>query len=340
MAGSGQARIGIVVIGRNEGERLRRCLRSLPVAAQRIYVDSESTDGSATWARSQGVEVIELTAPPKHTAARGRNAGLRHLLAEHSGLAFVQFVDGDCEVHPDWLDTAAAALDADDRLGAVFGRRRERFPERSIYNALCDDEWNVPVGAALTCGGDVMCRIEAVAAIQGYDESMIAGEDPDMSTRLRAAGWGIERIDAEMTLHDAAILRFGQWWKRTRRAGHAFAELAHRHPDAAPGWPGKCRSIMIWGMAIPAATLLALAGGLIVHPVGLALAAGLLLLWPLNVARLLRARRDLPARVARANAVLLMLGKIPEALGLAEYHVGRLMGRQAQLIEYKGPDAG
>jgi len=333
-------RIGIVVIGRNEGERLRRCLRSLPAAAQRVYVDSESADGSATWARSHGVEVIELTAPPKHTAARGRNTGLRHLLAEHPGIAFVQFVDGDCEMDPDWLDAAAAALEADNGLGAVFGRRRERFPERSIYNALCDDEWNVPLGEASTCGGDVMCRIEAVSAIHGYDESMIAGEDPDMSTRLRAAGWRIGRIDAEMTLHDAAMLRFGQWWKRTRRAGHAFAELAQRHPDAAPGWPRKCRSIMIWGMAIPAATLLALACGLIVHPVGLALAAGLLLLWPLNMARLARARRDLPPRVARANAVLLMLGKIPEALGLAEYHIGRLMGRQAQLIEYKGPVAG
>lgn len=337
MAESAQARIGIVVIGRNEGERLRRCLRSLPAAAQRVYVDSESTDDSVAWARSQGIEVVELTAPPKHTAARGRNAGLRRLLAEYPGIAFVQFVDGDCEVHPDWLDTAAAALEADDGLGAVFGRRRERFPERSIYNALCDDEWNVPIGEVFTCGGDVMCRIDAVSAIGGYDESMIAGEDPDMSTRLRAAGWRICRLDAEMTLHDAAMLRFGQWWKRTRRAGHAFAELARRHPNAAPGWPRKCRSIMIWGMAIPAATLLALIGGVVVHPIGLALATGLLLLWPMNMARLARARRDLPHRVARANAVLLMLGKIPEALGLAGYRVGRLSGRQAQLIEYKGP---
>ena len=53
--------LGVVAIGRNEGERLRCCLnsvvgRGLPV----VYVDSSSTDSSVELARSMGVEVVEL----------------------------------------------------------------------------------------------------------------------------------------------------------------------------------------------------------------------------------------------------------------------------------------
>lgn len=336
-------RIGVVVIGRNEGERLRRCLSSLSAVPVRVYADSASSDDSVAWARGQGVHVLELTSPPKLTAARGRNAGLRHLIAAHPELSYVQFVDGDCEVQPGWLATAAAALDADPELGAVFGRRRERFPERSIYNALCDDEWNVPIGEALTCGGDVMCRVGAVDAIQGYDETMIAGEDPDMSTRLRKAGWRIRRLDADMTLHDAAILRFGQWWTRARRAGHAFAELASRHPDIQrPTWRKNCRSSIAWAAGLSSAIVAALVLAMVVALTfgawwALLAPAALLALWPLNMFRLVRrARRDgLAGPVARARGVLLMVAKFPQTLGIAEFRRNRARQRESRLIEYK-----
>jgi GT2 family glycosyltransferase len=331
-------RIGVVVIGRNEGERLRRCLESLSEVPARVYVDSASSDDSVAWARTRGVHVIELATPPKLTAARGRNAGLRHLVEAHPELRYVQFVDGDCEVKPGWLAAAAAALDADPELGAVYGRRRERFPERSIYNALCDDEWNVPVGEALTCGGDVMCRIDAVAGIHGYDESMIAGEDPDMSTRLREAGWRIRRIDADMTLHDAAILHFGQWWKRARRAGHAFAELSYRHPGVAlPDWRKSCVSSIAWGAALPAATIAALALAIVASPWWLLPATALLALWPVKMIQLgWRARREgLPGKVAGARGVAFMLAKFPQTLGIAEFYGNRAQRRESQLIEYK-----
>jgi GT2 family glycosyltransferase len=342
-ATTAQDRIGVVVIGRNEGERLRRCLTSLTDVAVRVYVDSASSDDSVAWARGQSVHVIELVSPPKLTAARGRNAGLHYLTQAHPDLEYVQFVDGDCEVQPGWLATAVAALEADAGLGAVFGRRRERFPERSIYNALCDDEWNVPIGEALTCGGDVMCRVAAVSAIHGYDETMIAGEDPDMSTRLRKAGWRIRRVDADMTLHDAAILRFGQWWTRARRAGHAFAELASRHPDIErPTWRKNCKSSIAWALGLPGVTLaLLLAALLLAWATGawwlLLAPVALLLIWPLNMLRLAhRARRDgLAAPVARARGVLLMVAKFPQTLGILEFRGNRAKQRESRLIEYK-----
>ncbi len=74
---STKARSGVVAIGRNEGERLKRCLNSVSTADAVIYVDSGSTDGSAEWARSQGVAVLELDMTLPFTAARARNAGFQ-----------------------------------------------------------------------------------------------------------------------------------------------------------------------------------------------------------------------------------------------------------------------
>ncbi len=330
-------RVGIVVIGRNEGARLVRCLESLPQGVARVYVDSASTDDSVGVARARGIDAIELTTPPRLSAARARNTGLAHLVARNPDLDFVQMIDGDCELQSGWLDAGVAALDADPGLALVFGRRRERYPDRSIYNALCDDEWNVPVGPATACGGDVLCRVAPLRAIHGYDPDMIAGEDPDMAVRLRGAGWRLARIDHEMTLHDAAILEFGQWWLRCKRAGHAFAELASRHPELrAPDYRRSCRSILIWAGVIPVLIVAALLAAAIGGVIFALAAAALLLIWPAKMAQIARAKsRTLPPRVAIASGVLLMLGKFPELFGLLRFRRGRIDGQSSGLIEYK-----
>jgi cellulose synthase/poly-beta-1,6-N-acetylglucosamine synthase-like glycosyltransferase len=336
---SGFAKLGLVVIGRNEGERLTRCLISVRAISNRVYVDSGSTDSSVALARGEGVTVVELPMPPHFTAARARNAGLAQLLADDPDLEFVQMVDGDCEVRPGWIVAALAALRAEPDLALVFGRRRERYPERSVYNALCDDEWNAPVGESAGCGGDALFRVAALRQVDFYNPAMIAGEDTEMSMRLRKCGWRLRRIDAEMTLHDAAITRFGQWWRRTRRSGHGYGEMAFLHPDARdPNWPRSVRSIFVWGGVMPMMLLFAILPALIVNPRWWIAAALLFMPWPLRMVQLARRqrRRGLSAKVARASGILLMLGKLPQFLGLIGYHFDRLSGRASRLIEYKG----
>ena len=333
--------LGLVVIGRNEGERLARCLASVRGIPHRVYVDSGSTDDSVALARAEGVTVVELPMPPPFTAARARNAGLAQLLSDNSDLEFAQMVDGDCEVRPGWIETALAALQAEADLALVFGRRRERYPERSIYNALCDDEWDVPIGEATGCGGDALFRVAALIQVGFYNPTMIAGEDSELSMRLRKRGWRLRRVDAEMTLHDAGITRFGQWWGRTRRSGHGYGEMAFLHPDARdPDWPRSVRSILIWGGVMPAVLLVAIFLALMVDPRWwIAVALGLLP-WPLRMAQLAlrQRRRGLSAKVACMSGVLLMLGKLPQLQGLVGYYRDRLFGRASRLIEYKGPE--
>lgn len=331
--------IGLIAIGRNEGERLRACLEAARGQAGRmIYVDSGSTDGSVTTARSLGADVVELDLSIPFTAARARNEGFRRLRALEPECELVQFVDGDCVLQPTWITRAAAFLRADPIAGIACGRRREKSPEASIYNKLCDMEWATPIGQVRSCGGDALVRVEALAAINGYSDDVIAGEEPEMCVRLRAAGWTVHRLDEEMTLHDAAMMRFGQWWKRNSRAGHAYAEGFARHGRPPEMHNAKAvRSNWLWGLALPfdlVMTTLLLA--LIVPKFAwIGLLPGVIyvvLVW--KVARYRRGRGD-AGRDACWYAFFTVLGKIPQALGQLQYFRSRLAGRRTALIEYK-----
>ncbi len=337
---SGLESVGLVVIGRNEGDRLIRCLASVRSIPNRVYVDSGSTDGSVEHALGEGVLVMGLDIPPNFTAARARNTGLVRLLAENPGLEFVQTVDGDCEIDPGWILAGLAALRAAPDVAAVYGRLRERFPTRSIYNAICDDDWNVPVGEAAIVGGIALFRISALRQVNFYTSTMIAGEEPDMAVRMRKCGWKLCRIDAEMGFHDVDITRFAQWWKRTRRTGHAYGELAYRHPDTRnPNWQRTTYSIMFWGGAIPLA-LIGTAMLAILADAHWWLFAGLVLLsWPVRILRYTQRKlhAGLGVKLASASGALLMIGMVPQLMGFVEYHRNRKMGRASELIEHKAP---
>ena len=340
MSPSPDGAIGVVVIGRNEGERLKACLRSVLAIGPTVYVDSGSVDGSQAFARSLGVDVVELDVPPGFTAARARNAGLDRLGATHPGLAYVQMVDGDCEIREGWIVAAREALDAAPDLAVVFGRRRERHPERSIYNALCDNEWDVPVGNASACGGDALMRLAALRAVGGYDPAQIAGEEPDLSMRMRALGWRIACIASEMTWHDADMMRFGQWWNRNKRAGHAFAELANKYPNARwPNWQRSCLSITAWAAVLPVTILVSLVLALAWLPWWLVATATGIAFYPCKMAGIAATKHagGVSVRVAAASGALTIIGKFPELAGLASYKCHRLLGRTSPIIEYKGP---
>jgi glycosyltransferase involved in cell wall biosynthesis len=337
---AGTEGLGLVVIGRNEGERLVRCLASVRSTANRVYVDSGSTDGSIERAEREGVSVVRLEIPPNFTAARARNAGLLRLLEESPSLEFVQMVDGDCEIHPDWLPAGLAALRAEPGVAAVYGRLRERFPARSIYNALCDEDWNVPVGEAAIVGGVALFRVSALRQADFYDSKMIAGEEPDLAIRMRKFGWRLRRIDVEMGYHDVDITRFAQWWKRTRRTGHAYGELAYRHPDARdPNWPRTTHSIMVWGGAMPLVLASAVMLALFEGAYGWLFAGLVFMIWPMRILQLAlrKLRAGMDVKLAVASGALLMIGKIPQLMGFADYHRNRISGRASQLIEHKGP---
>lgn len=316
---------GIVLIGRNEGPRLLACLASLgPHGARAVYVDSGSTDGSIEAAKARGVAVVQLSTDTPFTAARARNAGFSELVRRYPEVRFIQFLDGDCRLASDWIDTAVNFLSGRSDIAIACGRRREAHPERSLYNRLCDKEWNTPIGEALACGGDCLVRREAFEAVDGYHPGLIAGEEPEMCLRLREKGWRIWRVDAEMSLHDANMLRFSQWWRRTVRAGHAFAEVAwmHRHSSRSI-WKRNVLSALLWGFMLP---LVIIATSAVSCPATLALA----LLYPIQIVRI-----AMRSAGGIENALFLVLGKFAETQGILRFALNRIRNKRQRLIEYK-----
>jgi GT2 family glycosyltransferase len=327
-------RLGIVIIGRNEGERLRHCFSSVvgcgfPV----IYVDSGSTDRSVELSREMGVEVVELDMSYPFTAARARNAGFARLEQIDVGVKLVQFADGDCEVVRGWLDQACRALDERPDVAVVFGRRRERYPDQTIYNQLADLEWNVPIGEAKACGGDAMVRVEAFQRVKGYDPSIIAAEDDELCLRIRREGWKILRIDADMTLHDMAMTRFGQWWMRSVRCGHAYAEGSARYGQAPEfHFVRQTRSALFWGILVP---LLALGLAWPTRGVSLILLVGYAaLFW--RTQQYYRAQRGWPVGDAQLFAAFCVVAKIPHVIGILKYWSRRIRRAPSRIIEYRG----
>jgi GT2 family glycosyltransferase len=322
------SQVGIVVIGRNEGERLKRCLASLSAIGKIVYVDSNSTDGSVQWAREHGVQVIELDINYQFTAARARNCGFRLIRQIRPDISYIQFLDGDCELIKDWPAIAVSFLESHPHIGVVCGRLRELYPERSIYNWLCDREWDRPVGETSEVGGIAMTRVTAIQNIGGFREDLIAGEEPELCVRLRAAGWDIWRLDAEMALHDAAMTHFGQWWSRVVRSGFAFAQGAYLH-GSLPGrhYVWESSRALLWGLAMPLACIIIC---VVVWPWGLMA----WLIYPLQVFRqILRNSGSVNDRAT--IAFFQVLGRFPEVVGAVKFLLSKIFSRQVGLIEYK-----
>lgn len=330
-------KIGVVVIGRNEGSRLVRSLNSV-VAESRpvVYVDSGSTDSSCDFARSRGVEVVELNMSIPFTAARARNAGFERLHQLHPTAEYVQFLDGDSEVVDGWLQAAAETMEANPDVVAVCGWTCERNHQRNIYTRICNIEWHMgPVGEISNFGGNVMIRAEALAAVGGFNPSVIAAEDDELGVRLRQAGGKLLRLDRDSALHEVDMHRIWQWWQRAKRCGYAFAQVSHLH-GAAPErkFVREIRQTWLWGFVIPlvALTLMLPTGGL-----SLIIFAR----YPLTALKVAYKTKKQGFSWADSFAwgVSCAMSVFPQVVGAAQHLRARLITKQHQIIEYKGSQA-
>ena len=322
--------IGAVVIGRNEGERLRRCLESVRAQVARVvYVDSGSTDGSVELADGLGIETIRLTQGP-FTAALGRQTGLDHLLAGSPEMRYVQFIDGDCVLHETWIAEARACLDAHPTVAAVCGRRREEHAQQTLYNALIDIDWDIAPGQVAYIGGDALVRVEAVGAAGGWSTALIAGEEPELCFRMRKQGRTILRLDREATLHDVAMRGFSQYWRRSVRSGHAYAEVGWRHRDSVGrSWLRMTASNLVYGMILPVAGAVGAWWSWLI-PVGVAL----IYIRPLAAMARSCRQRGYRAKLAWTYALCNTVCKVAGAVGVVGYAARRLGGKRSVLIEY------
>jgi len=169
--------------------------------------------------------------------------------------------------------------------------------------------------------------------VNGFNPAVIAGEEPELCFRIRQQGWLIERIDKDMTLHDANITHYKQWWKRNERSGHAYAHVAHLHINSEEKiYQKQTISKIVWGLLMPLILLV----GLLVSVYLVALVCLLYLHLFYKLIKDGSKRLCLPGKEAFAYALSNVLGKVPHAAGVIKYlYRNFVSNKNFSIIEYK-----
>lgn len=328
------ATIGIVVIGRNESQRLLLSLQSMQSShCPLIYVDSGSTDHSVSIAKPLADSVLELDPIRPFSAARARNEGFERLTALFPALEFIQFVDGDCVLCEGWLQAANQSMLSDTKRAVIIGHLQECNPEISIYNRLCAMEWKSPAGDLKNfgaLGGIFMVRVDVFNALGGFNVNVIAGEDSELGVRLSLAGYRVTKIDHDMAIHDANMTTFAQWWTRAVRAGHAIGQRAHLNGrTSVKDCVQERKSTLFWGISLPLLALI-----LLIPTRGWSLL--MLLAYGVLGLKIYLSRRNQNESVSDTivYAKFIVLGKFANGLGLLKFYFNRFKQRY-EIIEYK-----
>jgi cellulose synthase/poly-beta-1,6-N-acetylglucosamine synthase-like glycosyltransferase len=302
-----------------------------------FYVDSHSADDSRERAAALGVQVLVIEGS-KPTAALARNTGWRQARGQ-----YVLFLDGDTILAPGFANAALADLRKQPEVAVVWGHRREIAVDASVYNRVLDLDWIYRPGLSAFCGGDALMRISALQAVDGYDDSLPAGEEPDLCRRMRALGLKVLHIDEPMTGHDMNMHRFSQYWRRSVRSGYAFAQLADRYRNTSdPLWLRDQKRNFVTGTFWPLTLLLAVASCVYLGWLGSIWIGLPLIVWiVLALAASLRSARKLRWKNASAGTLMLAglhshLQQLPILVGQLQFLRDRANKRQRGLIEYKG----
>lgn len=320
-------KIGIVIIGRNEGQRLTLCLESiLKAQVPCVYVDSQSVDNSVNEAKQRNVTTIVLDKLAPINASRARNTGFNTIILENPDLAYIHFMDGDCELYPNWLEHAVKALDQSPEIGVVCGRLHEKYKNKNIYTRLCDMDWYVKPGEVAACGGIATIRRSVFDNMHGFDEKLIAGADPELYFRIRNAGNKIVCLPVDMGTHDSNMQYFSQYWKRSVKTGYGYAH----NKFSWGGWDKQYKSALLWGGLFP----------FLIFFISILIDFSLLLsffIYPLQMIRIFIKydRKELSTKNKFIYSLLCVIGKFSEFQGIVRYHLSAILKNTHHIIEYK-----
>lgn len=300
-----------VVIGYNEAPCLSACLKSVHAARfdgfdyELLYVDGGSTDDSIQVAYEARADLV-LGGDRQRRAAENRNLGLRHAQGE-----YVQFLDGDMVLDPEWPLEARQVLESNPDVAVVFGRLEEQR-KGALYEAFQID-WEQPEGETLYCGGAALFVREAIQKAGGFPEDVAYGEEPLLCWRLRNEfSHKIYHSRAKMADHDLAYKGFRDYHRRNIRVGRAFAEIASRcRGSKDPFWSAEQNASARWGIGLVVLALMLLAPSSVLRVLVVSFMLGVILRKALQVKM-----RGRSWRVALIYALHTYLAKIGIAWGI------------------------
>ena len=187
-----------------------------------------------------------VRAPGLQTPGYARNRGV-----ERGGAEWLLFIDADTLPPPDLLDRYFDPAPGERTAILAGGVRDEPVgPEAgpvarySYVNGVMSQDntfgygprWGFPQTA------NAMVRRAAFEEVGGFREGIRAGEDADLTYRLRDAGWEVERREEAAVVH---LSRQSVWALARQRAGHGAA-AAWLDREHGGGFPARRRPGLVW----------------------------------------------------------------------------------------------
>ncbi|MDY0018582.1 MAG: glycosyltransferase family A protein [Anaerolineae bacterium] len=200
--------LSVVIIARNEAAHIERAIQSVLAGvkawpqAEILLVDSASTDQTVEIARRYPISIVRLRPEQFRSAAAGRYLGMLYTRGE-----FILHLDGDMELEPGWLEQALPFLAAHPESAGVDGYYRNLhvrdgrvLSEERMCEGLSDR-----VSATRYFCGAALYRRSALEAVGGFNPYLISEEEPELSIRLRHAGFTLNRLPALLCTHYGPI---------------------------------------------------------------------------------------------------------------------------------------
>jgi glycosyltransferase involved in cell wall biosynthesis len=214
---SARPKISIIIKALNEERHIATAIESAITAldglsGEIILADSASTDRTVEIAAKYPIKIVRLARLTDRSCGTGVQLGY-----QYSSGDFVCLIDGDMQLHTQFLPAAIKFLEDNREFAGVGGMIVERETGNFEYvkRASAADADRLPGEVnRLDCGG--VYRRAAIEAT-GYmgDRNLHGGEELELGVRLRALDWKLARIAVP------AIDHFGH-------SGNPFALLWRR----------------------------------------------------------------------------------------------------------------
>jgi cellulose synthase/poly-beta-1,6-N-acetylglucosamine synthase-like glycosyltransferase len=201
--------VDVIVPFRGSPESLQRVRERLAALSLRAGDSVLVVDNTPRRERIDGRVVDDGEIPVLHAAERATPAFARNRGATRGEAEWLVFCDADTEPRPDLLDRYFDPP-PEPRTGLVGGGVIDEVvppdaPAVARYaylrGAMSQEdtfgfgEWGYPKTA------NVACRRAAFEAVGGFREDIRAAEDADLTYRLRAASWDVERREGAAVVH-------------------------------------------------------------------------------------------------------------------------------------------
>lgn len=192
--------MSVVIPTFNRVAPLVRCIRALPTDVEIVVVDDGSSDGTAQIAGRVSHPNMCIVSKENGGPASSRNLGIRHAHGD-----VVAFTDDDCVPAPGWPHRLAERLRSEPTAvggvgGTVLPLKDGWISRYSTFHHILE----APPSRSYLVTANCAYRREVLNLVGGFDETIKhpGGEDPELSFRVRKAGYTLAHEASAVVHHD------------------------------------------------------------------------------------------------------------------------------------------